>query len=395
MDKGKKGRIGILTGGGDVPGSTRPSAAVTAARPAARASTSSASAAAGPASWSCAATTERRQQRLLAAAHRGARRPLRLHGRHLPALLAHAARAPCRPKDVPEHLKDKYTAEKNDLTDEVLANLEFLGVDYLVPMGGDDTLSYGVELGRRGFPVVALPKTMDNDVPGTDYCMGFSTCVSRTIAAGPPGRRARRPRTSASSCSRSSAATPASRRCCRRSPAPPSAASSPSTSSTWSASPSCSWPTATRTPTRLSVCLVSEGAMPEGGEMVFEGGEKDQYGHAKLGGIGQRVSAKIKELAPRFNDGRKIDMISMNLGYLVRSGAPDAVDCIVPTVYGNLAVDLHPARRDRAHGRARATAGTGRCRSTRSSPPRRSSTWSAATTPSGTAPSTTASRGCR
>ena len=92
-------------------------------------------------------------------------------------------------KDVPAHLKDKYTAEKNDLTDEVLANLEFLGVDYLVPIGGDDTLSYGVELGRRGFPVVALPKTMDNDVPGTDYCMGFSTCVTRTIAAGPPGHQ--------------------------------------------------------------------------------------------------------------------------------------------------------------------------------------------------------------
>ena len=84
-------------------------------------------------------------------------------------------------KDVPAHLKDKYTAEKNDLTDEVIANLEFLGIDYLVPAGGDDTLSYGVELGRRGFPVVAIPKTMDNDVPGTDYCMGFGTCVNRTI----------------------------------------------------------------------------------------------------------------------------------------------------------------------------------------------------------------------
>ena len=62
-----------------------------------------------------------------------------------------------------------------------MANLEFLGIDYLVPAGGDDTLSYGVELGRRGFPVVAIPKTMDNDVPGTDYCMGFGTCVNRTI----------------------------------------------------------------------------------------------------------------------------------------------------------------------------------------------------------------------
>jgi 6-phosphofructokinase 1 len=74
--------------------------------------------------------------------------------------------------------------------------------------------------------------------------------------------------------------------------------------------------------------------------MVFMGGEKDMFGHAKLGGIGQNVSNKIKELAPKYNGGTKIDMISMNLGYLVRSGAPDAIDCIVPTAYGNLAVDL-------------------------------------------------------
>ena len=79
--------------------------------------------------------------------------------------------------------------------------------------------------------------------------------------------------------------------------------------------------------------------MPAGGDMVFQAGEKDQFGHAKLGGIGQNVSNKIKELAPKYNGGKKIDMISMNLGYLVRSGAPDAVDAIVPTVYGNLAVD--------------------------------------------------------
>ena len=81
-------------------------------------------------------------------------------------------------------------------------------------------------------------------------------------------------------------------------------------------------------------------------------GEKDMFGHAKLGGIGQNVSNKIKELAPQYNGGKKIDMISMNLSYLVRSGAPDAIDCIVPTAYGNLAVDLHPQGRDRPHGRA-------------------------------------------
>jgi len=82
---------------------------------------------------------------------------------------------------VPEHLKDSFSADKNDLTTEVLKNLAWLGVEYLIPIGGDDTLSYGVRLHDEGFKVIGIPKTMDNDVPGTDYCIGFSTCVTRTI----------------------------------------------------------------------------------------------------------------------------------------------------------------------------------------------------------------------
>jgi 6-phosphofructokinase 1 len=89
---------------------------------------------------------------------------------------SHVARS-----SVPEHLKDTYSAEMNDLTPEVIKNLDFLGVDYLIPIGGDDTLSYGVRLSKEGVKVIAIPKTMDNDVPGTDYCIGFSTCVTRTI----------------------------------------------------------------------------------------------------------------------------------------------------------------------------------------------------------------------
>ena len=83
--------------------------------------------------------------------------------------------------NVPEHLRDSYNEEYNDLTPEIIKNLEWLGVDYLIPIGGDDTLSYGVRLYKEGVKVVAIPKTMDNDVPGTDYCIGFSTCVTRTI----------------------------------------------------------------------------------------------------------------------------------------------------------------------------------------------------------------------
>ena len=118
---------------------------------------------------------------------------------------------------------------------------------------------------------------------------------------------------------------------------------------------------------------------------MFKGGEKDQYGHAKLGGIGDRVSALVKELAPTYNDGHKIDMISMDLGYMVRSGDPDAIDSIVPMAYGNLAVDLLSAATTAAWWRC-ATAATTRCRSTPWSPTRRSSTWSGSTTPSATGP---------
>jgi len=83
--------------------------------------------------------------------------------------------------NVPTHLQDKYNQEQNDLTPEVLENLSWLGIDYMIPIGGDDTLSYGVRLYEEGAKIIAIPKTMDNDVPGTDYCIGFSTCVTRTI----------------------------------------------------------------------------------------------------------------------------------------------------------------------------------------------------------------------
>jgi len=88
------------------------------------------------------------------------------------------------------------------------------------------------------------------------------------------------------------------------------------------------------------VVLISEGAMFEGGEMVFQDTTRDAYGHAKLGGIGDLVSAQLKALSPQFNNGRQINVINQKLGYLVRGGDPDAIDSIVPMAYGNLALDL-------------------------------------------------------
>ena len=241
---------------------------------------------------------------------------------------------------VPAHLKEKYQEDVNDITEDIVKNLSFLGIDYLIPIGGDDTLSYGAHLHQNGVPVVAIPKTMDNDVPGTDYCIGFSTCVTRTIEL------PRRLRTSAGSHERFLVIEVFGRYAGYTALLPTMAG----------AANRCVIPEhhfnmedltellihdRDRNPSRYSVVLVSEGAQISGdSEMSFEGEEADMFGHRKLGGIGDRVANGLKVLSPKFNQGRKVDVISQRLGYLVRSGDPDALDSIVPMVFGNLALDL-------------------------------------------------------
>ena len=240
---------------------------------------------------------------------------------------------------VPEHLKDKYSEEVNDLTPEVLENLDWVGIDYLIPIGGDDTLSYGVHLYRNGVKVVALPKTMDNDVPGTDYCIGFSTCVTRTI------QLANSLRTSAGSHERFLVMEVFGRYAGYTAMLPTMAG----------AASRCVIPEykfeiehlaelmnydRSKNPSRYSMLLVSEGAMFEGGEMVFQDATTDAYGHKKLGGIGDLVSEELKRLSPKYNNGKTVNIINQKLGYMVRGGDPDAIDSIVPMAYGNLALDL-------------------------------------------------------
>lgn len=241
---------------------------------------------------------------------------------------------------VPDHLKDKYTEEINDITPDILNNLEFLGVDYLIPIGGDDTLSYGQRLHEEGVKVVAIPKTMDNDVPGTDYCIGFSTCVTRTIEL------THALRTSAGSHERYLVIEVFGRYAGFTALLPTMAG----------AADRCVIPEhpfdmeqlaelltydRKRHPSRYSVVLVSEGArMKNDDEMSFEGEEKDQYGHRKLGGIGDKVAARLKDLSPKYNEGRRINIVNQRLGYLVRCGDPDAMDSTVPMAFGNLALDL-------------------------------------------------------
>lgn len=248
---------------------------------------------------------------------------------------------------VPPHLQDKYLDERNDLTREVLANLAWLGIDYLIPIGGDDTLSYAVRLYQEGAKVIAIPKTMDNDVPGTDYCIGFSTCVTRTI------QMTNSLRTSAGSHERFLVIEVFGRYAGFTAMLPTMAG----------AANRCVIPEhkfdierltellsydRRKNPSRYSVVLVSEGAMFEGGEMVFARETTDAYGHKKLGGIGDLISEKLKELSHKYNNGESVETINQKLGYLVRGGDPDAIDSIVPMAYGNLALDLLLRR---IHGR--------------------------------------------
>ena len=241
--------------------------------------------------------------------------------------------------NVPKHLQEQYSDDINDLTPEVLKNLEFMGIDYLIPIGGDDTLSYAVRLSKESVKVVAIPKTMDNDVPGTDYCIGFSTCITRTISL------THDLRTSAGSHERILVLEVFGRYAGFTAMLPTLAG----------AANRCVIPEYEfnierltellceyrfTNPSKYSVVLVSEGATFCGGNMIFQSEETDMFGHKKLGGIGNMISEQLKELTPQFNHGQVINTITQKLGYLVRCGDPDALDSIVPMAYGNLALDL-------------------------------------------------------
>jgi 6-phosphofructokinase 1 len=242
--------------------------------------------------------------------------------------------------NVPPHLRDKYTGDVCDVTEDVVANIAFLGIDHLIPIGGDDTLSYAQRLHGEGVNVIAIPKTMDNDVPGTDYCIGFSTCVTRTIEL------THRLRTSAGSHERFLVIEVFGRYAGFTALLPTMAG----------AADRCVIPESPfevehlaelltedrkQNPSNYAVVLVSEGAtLAHDEDRSFEGDEVDQFGHRKLGGIGDRVAMLLREISPRFNDGQRVNVINQRLGYLVRSGDPDAIDSIVPMAFGNLALDL-------------------------------------------------------
>jgi len=335
--KRKKGTIGILTGGGDVPGLNPAIRAVTV-----RAIREGFKVIGLRRGWkgivSCIRDKKLHQEECFQIlTEEIVNRAGRTGGTFLHTSRTRPSHIP--KDDVPDHLKDQYQADVNDLTPEVLKNLDFLEIDYLVVIGGDDTLSYGVHLSKQGVKVIAIPKTMDNDVPGTDYCIGFSTCITRTI------EMTHSLRTTAGSHERILALEVFGRYAGFTALLPTMAG----------AANRCVIPEHRfnierltellvqdrfTNPSRYSVVLISEGAMFAEGGMVFTKEETDQYGHKKLGGIGDRISDQIKEISAKFNHGRKINVISQRLGYLVRCGDPDAIDSIAPMAFGNLALNL-------------------------------------------------------
>ncbi len=239
---------------------------------------------------------------------------------------------------VPDFLIDPNRAdlEENDkhlhdFTPHVLKNLEFMGVDRLIPIGGDDTLSYGERLHSEGFPVIAIPKTMDNDVYGTDYCIGFSTAVTRSV------QMINQLRTSTGSHERiavvelfgrnsgetsliSAYLAGVDRALISEVPFDPERLAE------------LVMKDKRANPSNYAMVTISEGAHMAG-EAVVEFGEADAYGHRKLGGIGEITGAALQKLTGE-------NIINQRLSYLMRSGAPDALDLMVAVNYANMAMEL-------------------------------------------------------
>jgi 6-phosphofructokinase 1 len=237
-----------------------------------------------------------------------------------------------REGDVPEFLTDQATGESPyDFTPHVLKVLDKLGIDVLIPIGGDDTLSYALRLHEEGFPVVAIPKTMDNDVFGTDYCIGFSTAVTRSVYF------IHNLRTSTGSHERIAVVELFGRYSGETSLI---AAYLAGVDRAIISEVPFDHEKLARflledqkaNPSNYAMMTISEGAKLEGGEVVMSG-KADAFGHRKLGGIGAITGDLIKELTGA-------NIIYQQVAYLMRSGSPDSLDLMVAMNYATMAADL-------------------------------------------------------
>jgi 6-phosphofructokinase 1 len=236
------------------------------------------------------------------------------------------------PAAVPDFLADQIEGdEPQDFTPYVLSVIEQLGIDALIPIGGDDTLSYALRLDNEGVPVVAIPKTMDNDVNGTDYCIGFSTAVTRSVyfihnlrtSTGSHERIAVVElfgRYSGETSLVAAYLSGVDRAIISEVPFNPEKLADLLMRDKKS------------NPSNYAMMTISEGATIEGGEMVLRGKE-DAYGHKKLGGIGAITGDLIKEITGE-------EIIYQQVAYLMRSGSPDSLDLMVGFNFATMAADL-------------------------------------------------------
>jgi 6-phosphofructokinase 1 len=256
----------------------------------------------------------------------------RYGGTHLHTSRTNPAKV--RPAALPPFLADKYPFAEGqktvDCTPHVLEVLHHLGIETLIPIGGDDTLSYAVRMHEEGVRVIAIPKTMDNDVFGTDYCIGFSTAVTRSVEfinalRTPSGSHERIAvvelfgRNSGETALISGYLADVDRAIISEVPFDVERLSQYLLDDK------------RRNPSNYAICVISEGASMIGGQVV-EYGQEDAYGHRKLGGIGQITGEAIKAITG-------VDTVQQQLAYLMRAGAPDSLDRMVAISYGNLAVE--------------------------------------------------------
>ncbi len=235
-------------------------------------------------------------------------------------------------RDVPDFLADQAIGEgPHDFTQHALKVLDHVGMDVLIPIGGDDTLSYGLRMHQEGVPTIGIPKTMDNDVHGTDYCIGFSTAITRGV------QFIHNLRTSTGSHERIAVVELFGRYSGETSLITAYLAGVDRaliSEVPFDIDRLCDLLVADkgRNPSRYAMATISEGATIAGGEMMLSG-EADAYGHRKLGGIGQVTGELIKERTGQ-------DIVYQQVGYLMRSGSPDSLDLMVATNYAVMAADL-------------------------------------------------------
>ena len=251
--------------------------------------------------------------------HTSRTNPARMRPSSLPAWLSRQEAERYRTVD------DRY-----DLTPVVLEHLEALGIDALVPIGGDDTLSFASVLADQGVPLVAIPKTMDNDVPGTEYCIGFSSAITRAKEL------IDRQRTTLGSHERIGVFRIFGRD-----------AGFSALFAAYVTSARCVLPEAPYdldalaglladdhrlSPSHYAILVAAEGAIWNGASLE-ELGEADAFGHRRKADVGEALAA---ELTRRTG----IESLAIELTYDLRSGQPDALDQIVSTTFANVAMDL-------------------------------------------------------